>query len=209
MAAPLGEENKLRSSWKPSSLLTLIDEQLWDQWPEERKVRGKPMTVSKYPFPWGCSTLSYRSSLSFHPVTTSDSSAALGRTALAWWYHAVRVKCLPAALTWHKTPNLGCHFPQIRERQGSREAKGYTRQWAPPGSLCSLVSGGILPDESHSRLRTVIFYTDHAQTREQKRCVCSSSIRNTKTLFWWIICLLRKAQLNCESSNCCEVLQLI
>lgn len=196
--SPSWWRRKLRISWKPSSLSTPREEQLWDQWFEERKVRLKLIKINNYQFPWGQFTLSYPFSVFF---LSCDHQWLL---TLSWWHHATRFQCLPTTLNWHKTSNLGCHLPQIRDRQGSRQAKGLL-----PGSSCSLVSGEILADESHSLLCTVIFYTDHAQTREQKRCVCSSSIRNTKTLFWWIICLLRKAQLNCRSSNCCEVLQMI
>lgn len=178
----------LRSSWRPSSLPTPVEGQLWDQRVEGRKMRGKSRTVhNSLGMPLPLLVL-------FPPCDHQWQLSSPGQD-LVTPCHGVPVPPLGSHLACNT--KLALPFPL----EWRWEAKGYTGWWALPGSFCSLVCGWILTNERHAWLCDVIFYTDHAQTREQKRCVCSSSIRNTKTLFWWIICLLRKAQLNFRNST--------
>lgn len=152
---------------------------------------GAVLSLLSYP----CSTLSCPFSGFFHTVTTSACSPCPGDTTP----QGSKATPLLSAGTRHHT--WAVTSPRLEKGRAAQRQKDVYRVAGASRSSCSLVSGEILADESHSLLCTVIFYTNHAQTREQKRCVCSSSVRNTKTLFWWTICLLRKAQLNCRSSK--------
>lgn len=71
--------SKLRTSWKASSFSTPREEQLGEQWFEERNMRENLITVSSLEGTPHCPTPS-QFLVFFHPITTSDFSSYPGDT---------------------------------------------------------------------------------------------------------------------------------